>query len=339
MRTLVLALLLVACRKSDAGDTEPPATRPRVSDVDASKPILAGEYVVLRPGALIYAGKNDKKPTIRVASRSPAGLVMRVVVADGERLTVTNSIEGHHCALQMPNLMWAELKLYVDRADLESIPWESGRAFSYLAPYEKCTGGAPAAVPDTPFTARARKQGPRDFVIRAGTPVTTPDGTQVGHALVNATYQEELAARSSVYCLPLPPIIEPADDRAGLCLPNEAVTVRTARTATRVTETTATVKGALDKDIVRRVVRAHLGEVRSCYNDGLARDPTLTGTVAIQFTIGPEGSVPVAVVARDNLGMRDVGTCIARAVKRWRFPKPQGGGNVVVTYPFRLVPG
>jgi hypothetical protein len=28
--------------------------------------------------------------------------------------------------------------------------------------------------------------------------------------------------------------------------------------------------------------------------------------------------------------------CIAAAVRRWEFPKPQGGGIVVVTYPFVL---
>jgi len=34
-----------------------------------------------------------------------------------------------------------------------------------------------------------------------------------------------------------------------------------------------------------------------------------------------------------------VGNCIAQAVKRWQFPKPEGGGSVIVTYPFVLEPG
>jgi TonB family protein len=100
-----------------------------------------------------------------------------------------------------------------------------------------------------------------------------------------------------------------------------------------------TPRGALDKDIIRRVVRAHLNEVRGCYNQGLERDRTMKGRVAIQFTIGPDGRVPVAEVATTELKDVEVGQCIADAVKRWTFPAPEGGGNVVVTYPFLLEAG
>jgi hypothetical protein len=101
----------------------------------------------------------------------------------------------------------------------------------------------------------------------------------------------------------------------------------------------AHVKGSLDKDIIRRIVRAHINEVRYCYNQGLARDPTLAGKVSINFTIGPTGSVPVTMVANSTIKDEAVSNCIAKAVKRWTFPKPIGGGVVVVTYPFVLEPG
>ena len=97
-------------------------------------------------------------------------------------------------------------------------------------------------------------------------------------------------------------------------------------------------KGSLDKDIIRRIVRAHISEVRFCYNRGLSKDPSLRGKVSIRFDIAPSGSVPVAVVADDTLADESVGHCIAKAVKRWTFPKPEGG-TVVVTYPFVLEPG
>ncbi|MCA9718997.1 MAG: AgmX/PglI C-terminal domain-containing protein, partial [Myxococcales bacterium] len=48
----------------------------------------------------------------------------------------------------------------------------------------------------------------------------------------------------------------------------------------------AQVQGALDKDIIRRIVRAHINEVRHCYNQGLSKDPNMKGRVAVQFTIG-----------------------------------------------------
>ncbi|WP_244923676.1 AgmX/PglI C-terminal domain-containing protein [Enhygromyxa salina] len=98
-------------------------------------------------------------------------------------------------------------------------------------------------------------------------------------------------------------------------------------------------KGALDRDIISRIVRSHLGDVRNCYNQGLAVDPKLQGRVAINFVITGDGTVGSAVVQDDNLSDAAVGRCIAAAVTTWRFPKPRGGGNVIVTYPFNLTPG
>ncbi len=106
-----------------------------------------------------------------------------------------------------------------------------------------------------------------------------------------------------------------------------------------VRATKSVVRGALDKDIVRRVVQNHINQVRHCYNEGLVRDPTLRGRVKVQFSIGATGKVPMAVVAETSLKDKNVGNCVAKAVKRWRFPKPDGGGTVMVTYPFVLNPG
>ncbi len=105
----------------------------------------------------------------------------------------------------------------------------------------------------------------------------------------------------------------------------------------RVRQVNAKVSGGMDKDIVRRIVRAHINEVRYCYNQGLARDPSLGGRVSIQFTIGPTGKVPVAVVAETTLRDKDFANCIAKAVKRWKFPKPSAS-TVQVTSPFVLSP-
>ncbi|KIG11799.1 putative signal peptide protein [Enhygromyxa salina] len=106
-----------------------------------------------------------------------------------------------------------------------------------------------------------------------------------------------------------------------------------------VRQAAAEVVGSLDRDIIRRIVRAHINEVRSCYNAGLSRDPSLEGRVEIGFTIDAMGDVDQSVVQTTTLSDAAVSTCIARAVKRWRFPKPDGGGTVRVTYPFLLSPG
>lgn len=103
---------------------------------------------------------------------------------------------------------------------------------------------------------------------------------------------------------------------------------------------TEPVVGALDKDVIRRVVRAHINEIRDCYNLGLATDPALAGRIAIEFVIGPSGAVEQAT-ATDTTGFADpaVPNCIADAILTWTFPEPRGGARVTVSYPFNLVPG
>ncbi|HWB82411.1 MAG TPA: TonB family protein [Nannocystaceae bacterium] len=103
--------------------------------------------------------------------------------------------------------------------------------------------------------------------------------------------------------------------------------------------TKATVGAGLDKDIVRRVVRAHIDEVRHCYNLGLVKNENLAGRVAVQFTISFSGGVESAKAVESTLPDQEVTDCIVNAVKRWKFPKPDGGGSVAVTYPFMLEPG
>ncbi|MBL9101068.1 MAG: AgmX/PglI C-terminal domain-containing protein [Myxococcales bacterium] len=105
-----------------------------------------------------------------------------------------------------------------------------------------------------------------------------------------------------------------------------------------VRQAKAEVQGALDKDIIRRVVRAHINEVRHCYNQALARDPNAKGRVSIQWMIGSRGEVMAAKVWESTMKDAAVPACISKAVLRWTFPKPTGS-SVVVTYPFILEPG
>jgi TonB family protein len=98
------------------------------------------------------------------------------------------------------------------------------------------------------------------------------------------------------------------------------------------------VQGPLDPDIVRRIVRAHINEIRRCYNQGLRRDATLRGTVTVSFDVLADGKVGRARVESTTLPDPGVGSCMAAAVGRWVFPKPTGGKKVKVTYPFELAP-
>lgn len=94
--------------------------------------------------------------------------------------------------------------------------------------------------------------------------------------------------------------------------------------------------GPLDKEIVRRIVRAHINEVRYCYNQGLAEDDGLAGRVTIDFEILPGGSVSTAVVGKSTLPDPAVNACIATAARRWKFPS--AAAVTKVSYPFELSP-
>jgi len=99
-----------------------------------------------------------------------------------------------------------------------------------------------------------------------------------------------------------------------------------------------TVRGNMDKEIIRRIVRRHINEVRTCYEQQLAREPRLRGRVVVQFTIAATGTVLASVMQSSTLASPSVETCVVNAVKRWEFPYPLGGGLVIVTYPFSLTP-
>jgi hypothetical protein len=99
---------------------------------------------------------------------------------------------------------------------------------------------------------------------------------------------------------------------------------------------TADVRGSLSKEVIRRVIRRHINEVKFCYEQELNQRPDLEGRVTVKFIISPTGAVQSALVSETTLGAPRSENCIAQAVRRWTFPAPEGGGIVIVNYPFML---
>jgi TonB family protein len=91
----------------------------------------------------------------------------------------------------------------------------------------------------------------------------------------------------------------------------------------------------MDKDLIRRVIRSHMNEVKFCYESELTRNNKLEGRVQVQFIIGTTGTVTNSIVQSSTLGNRTAESCIANAVRRWDFPRPQSG-VASVSYPFVL---
>jgi len=100
----------------------------------------------------------------------------------------------------------------------------------------------------------------------------------------------------------------------------------------------SSVRGSLDKEIIRRIVRRHLNEVKFCYEEQLIRQPALAGRIVVQFMIARNGQVLSSVLQSSSMKNPAVERCTVQAVHRWQFPEPQGGGLVTVTYPFSLTP-
>jgi TonB family protein len=86
-------------------------------------------------------------------------------------------------------------------------------------------------------------------------------------------------------------------------------------------------------------VRAHINEVRGCYNQALLTDPEARGRVVLAFTIDDDGAVSAAVIDASEIENAALGQCITRAARKWKFPAVVDGGAVVVRYPFVLEAG
>jgi hypothetical protein len=96
----------------------------------------------------------------------------------------------------------------------------------------------------------------------------------------------------------------------------------------------ALIEGGLDLDMVSAVIRRNMGQIRFCYEQGLQLDPAVAGRVGVRFVIGPNGQVKLADVENTTLNSKQIEECVLLRLKSWKFPLPDGGVDVKVSYPF-----
>lgn len=58
----------------------------------------------------------------------------------------------------------------------------------------------------------------------------------------------------------------------------------------------------------------------------------------MNFVIDGTGRVSEASVRQDTMNNASVARCMLEQMRRWRFPEPRGGGEVIVTYPWVFKP-
>ncbi|MCA9640907.1 MAG: TonB family protein, partial [Myxococcales bacterium] len=105
---------------------------------------------------------------------------------------------------------------------------------------------------------------------------------------------------------------------------------RVARAPSRSIQATG---GVLSRAAIQGVISSHMSEVQSCYERQLLGGQRISGKILFQWVISPSGGVLGARQVSSSLGSPAVAQCILRALRGWRFPKPQGG-SVTVRYPF-----
>jgi TonB family protein len=96
----------------------------------------------------------------------------------------------------------------------------------------------------------------------------------------------------------------------------------------------ALVEGGLDRDLIADVINRHMGQFRFCYEQGLQGSPGLAGRVAVRFTIGSNGQVKSAGIDNTTMNSSMVESCVVNRMRSLKFPLPEGGVDVKVSYPF-----
>jgi hypothetical protein len=103
--------------------------------------------------------------------------------------------------------------------------------------------------------------------------------------------------------------------------------------------------GEIEPDYIQQIIRDKFwGRARWCYQQGLKRDPSLRGEIALGFTIVGDqkiGGVVEAIDVLDRSTIRDpeLIACIRDYfLDNITFPPPQHGGYVQVIYPMVFEP-
>ena len=95
----------------------------------------------------------------------------------------------------------------------------------------------------------------------------------------------------------------------------------------------AKIGGSLSQADVLRVINANIHAIQACYENALMSKPTLSGRIAMDWTVAANGTVKNVRVRSSTMGDPKVADCISGKIKRWKFPRPKGG-EAQITFPF-----
>ena len=98
------------------------------------------------------------------------------------------------------------------------------------------------------------------------------------------------------------------------------------------------ISGGLTAGEIASIIRKNLNQIRHCYEQFLQRSPGKAGKVSVKFIISKGGRTSSVGIRKSNISDRAFRSCITARIKTWKFPRPRGGSNVTVNYPFVFNP-
>ena len=97
------------------------------------------------------------------------------------------------------------------------------------------------------------------------------------------------------------------------------------------------VLGALDPNLIRKIMEQHISQFRYCYQKELLTNPSVSGVFDVSFKINRYGKGVKAAVKSHGKGFSKQGTtCIKRVIDIISFPRPKNGGFVDVSLPMNF---
>jgi outer membrane biosynthesis protein TonB len=90
--------------------------------------------------------------------------------------------------------------------------------------------------------------------------------------------------------------------------------------------------GRLPSEVIKSTIQKNVTQLKTCYDQQLAKNPDLEGRMKIHFTIEEDGTVSGAGVEDGEMANRKLRECLEKTVSRMTFPASKAG-KTQITYP------
>ena len=108
-------------------------------------------------------------------------------------------------------------------------------------------------------------------------------------------------------------------------------------TSTSYQKTSTKILGAVDPELIRKLLREYIPHFRHCYQKELKTNPKLNGIFDLDFQITSKGRGARLKILNSKTAFTSKGlNCLTRVINRIQFPRPRGGGTVDVVQPLNF---